>query len=172
MAGPCQAGARKEASSGKTPAPPLRPAPHGPYNLKVKKSSNSITARKSSLLGGIGVLASIFLLLLCCLGPVRCLDGWLPGWGGCGVAAGLVGEGGSQLKTTSPGCGWRAPWTWRRAADLLVSVVSSVHFVDGAVVLVERRGRARVLLERGIFFQVGVVDEGDVGLRILIRNWD
>lgn len=43
--------------------------------------------------------------------------------------------------------------------------------VDGAVVLVvERRGRARVLLERGIFFQVGVVDGGMWGCRSSIRN--
>ena len=72
---------------GKPPLTPLSPAPHeippSPQGEKEFKQHLS-QKKKKGLLGGIGVLASIFFFFFSCccsllLGSVRCLDGWLPG---------------------------------------------------------------------------------------------
>ena len=97
---------------GKPPLTPLSPAPHeippSPQGEKEFKQHLS-QKKKKGLLGGIGVLASIFFfffLLLLAAAWVSQVPGWVAArvGGGCGVAAGLWG--GSSAKATSPGCGW------------------------------------------------------------------
>lgn len=100
MAGPCQAGARKGLVLGKPPAHSLKarsprdpPSPQGEKEFKQHYSQ-----KKKALLGGIGVLASIFFSCCCSLlGQSGAWMGGCPGGGWvCGVAAG-VGWGGGFL---------------------------------------------------------------------------
>lgn len=102
---------------GKPPLTPFSPAPHGipPSPQGEKEFKQHRSQKKKGLLGGIGFLASIcFCFFFSCrcsllLGSVRCLDGWLPGWGaGCGVAAGWGAV--PQLKRRLQAVDG-APWT-------------------------------------------------------------
>lgn len=102
---------------GKPQLTPLSPAPQeippSPQGEKEFKQHHS--QKKKGLLGGIGVLASIFFFFSCCcsllLGSVRCLDGWLPGWGvGVVWRRGWLGGAVPQLKRRLQAVDG-APWT-------------------------------------------------------------
>lgn len=103
----------------------------------MKKSSNSITARKKALLGGIGVLASIFFpaVARCCLGQV---PGWVAARGGWVWCGGGVGWGGSQLKRRSRL--WMGLPGLEEVVDLLVSVVRLIPLSMALLFLLSDEG--------------------------------